>query len=236
MKKLQVFISVFTLLMIAIFSTAPVHAETSTITVHSSRDMIIAPEMTFGMDILVSEATDLIGFQTMLVYDDTMFTFDNIVGSTALGGAVTINSTTSGELLINYVDINTKLNGEVVLFTLYFTANQGITSGDYGVISESVSYYHEFITLDSENNLAVIDDVLFDFPGVRVGQYGDVDFNEMVTISDVALIQLHMEGLITLSETKQALADINHDDVLDLTDAAQIQLYIAGLITTLEPQ
>ena len=63
---------------------------------------------------------------------------------------------------------------------------------------------------------------------------GDVNFDGVVDIIDVGIIQMYIAGLRSLNETQITYADINEDGLVDIRDAGKIQLYISKLIDTLE--
>lgn len=57
---------------------------------------------------------------------------------------------------------------------------------------------------------------------------GDIDKDGKVTDNDVLIIQQHIKGISTLSETQQKLADINEDGEIDIFDMIAVQKIILG--------
>lgn len=59
---------------------------------------------------------------------------------------------------------------------------------------------------------------------------GDVNFDGVVDIKDVGLIQMYIAGLRTLNPTQITYSDVNNDGIVDIKDAGRIQLFISKLI------
>lgn len=59
--------------------------------------------------------------------------------------------------------------------------------------------------------------------------YGDVNFDNYVTIADVTTIQLYLAQKTELSKLDIELADVNIDDDVSILDATAIQLYLAKI-------
>lgn len=234
MKKKTLILICFTLFLIFNFGTT-VSAESSPLTITSSESVFIAPTASFSVDISTDGATDLVGFQLKLLYDDTEFTFVSLTKGSDLNNSITVNSSASGELILNYVDISKKLNGEIVLFTLNFTANQTVTAGPQYVVTQDSTYNNEFISMDESNNISEFSSVSYSFNSVSKGLYGDVNHDESVSILDAALMQLEIAGLSSFTNTQSVLADVNGDSEVSISDVAMIQLYIAGLVTSIDP-
>jgi len=205
------------------------------LTVTSTDELYVAPGAQFDVVVSLADAVDIVGFQLELLYDSDQFTYVDVEESASLGGSITVNSSVVGVLKLNYVNISTKLNGAVDLFTLTFTASESLADGAQAVIEASATYNNEFIALDALNNLAKISDAFFDFKDVTKGLYGDVNLDGVVSIIDAGLIQLEIADLVTFTSVQVKLADADQDGMISVTDVALIQLYIAGLIPELPP-
>ena len=51
---------------------------------------------------------------------------------------------------------------------------------------------------------------------------GDVDMDGLITGRDAAMVSMYADGMLTLTEEQQALADVNADGTADDSDAALI--------------
>lgn len=227
MKKIILLFLLF--IVVCLFSRKSVNAVT-TVTVSNPEIVYIAPNATFSITVQIENATDLVGFQMRLLYNHQEFEFLEIQKSTFLNNSITSNSNVLGQITLNYVDIANKLNGNVLLFTIQFKAKAALTDGLQPILQNDASYTYEFITLDAQNQLSKLDSVLFAFKSVKKGLYGDINLDEQISIFDVALIQLYLASLSTLSPTQLELTDVNQDKQTTIIDVALVQLYIAGLI------
>lgn len=233
-KSLIVFLSLFGALVFFVSSNHHLLAAT-TFTVTSSDQVFAAPNAQFTIDIIAENSVNLVGSQTKLDYDSTQFEFISIEKSSNLGNSITINSATIGVLILNYVDISKKLNGDVVLFTLTFRATQSLSDGSQVVVTPDLTYNHEFITLNESYLVEKIESPIFGFKNVTKGLFGDVNLDQSISIMDAAILQLKIAGLMTLDETKSVLADVNGDASISVMDVAMLQLYLAGLILDINP-
>ena len=225
-------ISLFLVLMMVFGFSASVSAS-DTLTVTSTENVFVAPNAEFYVDIKAIGASNLVGFQMMITYDASQFTYEGITKSNALGNNITVNANTAGVLILNYVDVSTLLNGDVELFKITFTANANVNEGSQSVISIDESYNNEFIRYT--DTISKIDSVNFTFNPVQRGLYGDVNLDNNVSIMDAAIMQLFIADLTTLTPTQFVLADVNGDGFISVTDVALVQLYLAGLISSLNP-
>ncbi len=63
--------------------------------------------------------------------------------------------------------------------------------------------------------------------------FGDVNLDKTVTVTDATIVQMHVAQTNLLSATQLLYADVNNDAVIDIIDATVIQLYIAMFIDSL---
>jgi hypothetical protein len=232
MKKVFVIFMMFVGLLA--FSAVEVHAD-PLLTVTSTDGLVVAPSAEFEVVVSLEDATDIVGFQLELLFDVEQFTYEGVAGSASLGGSIISNDTTAGVLKLNYVDINTPLNGAVDLFTLTFTASDDLDQGEQPVITASPTYNNEFISLDAMDTLTKISDPVFDFNDVTMGMFGDVNLDGEVSIIDAGLIQLEIAELTVFSDVQEKLADVNQDGEISILDVGMIQQYIAGILDELPP-
>lgn len=88
--------------------------------------------------------------------------------------------------------------------------------------------------MSEDFQLSKTNNVSQNFLDLTKAMIGDVNLDGVITLIDVALIQLHVALLDTLEGISFRVADIDNDESLDIIDAAKIQLYIAELIDILE--
>ena len=62
---------------------------------------------------------------------------------------------------------------------------------------------------------------------------GDVDGDGKVTINDVGLIALYVNGYRTMNETQLKAADVTKSDGVTINDAGLIALYVNGFRSSL---
>lgn len=114
-----------------------------------------------------------------------------------------------------------------------YTLNGLIEGDELGLeIFSSTGYdagTHEInATIGNENyDLNVISGLLTVSPYDWI--FGDLNYDQEVSISDIALIQLYLAGLISFTEMQIEIADVNQDGVISILDVATTQLYLANL-------
>ena len=59
-------------------------------------------------------------------------------------------------------------------------------------------------------------------------EFGDINADGLVDVSDVTTIQLYLVGLYDLIENQVESVDINSDDVLNVQDVTALQIYLAN--------
>ena len=68
-----------------------------------------------------------------------------------------------------------------------------------------------------------------EYKGFVYGYVGDVDANDIVTIQDVTLIQMHLAQLLELRHCNWVLGDVDFSGEISISDATDIQLWLAEL-------
>ena len=70
-----------------------------------------------------------------------------------------------------------------------------------------------------------------EYKGFVYGYVGDVDANDIVTIQDVTVIQMHLAQLLELRHCNWVLGDVDFSGEISISDATDIQLWLAELKT-----
>ena len=117
-----------------------------------------------------------------------------------------------------------------------------VTSGDYVTLtaspveSEFLGWYQNdtLVSTDLEYRFRPTEDISltakFTGEDLEPVEFGDVDVDGEVTISDATQIQMYLAELVELEDVQVLLADYNLDGSVDISDATQIQLKLAELI------
>lgn len=117
-----------------------------------------------------------------------------------------------------------------------------VTSGDYVTLtaspveSEFLGWYQNdtLVSTDLEYRFRPTEDISltakFTGEDLKPVEFGDVDVDEEVTISDATQIQMYLAELVELEDVQVLLSDYNLDGSVDISDATQIQLKLAELI------
>ncbi|MEE0857277.1 MAG: leucine-rich repeat protein [Ruminococcus sp.] len=124
------------------------------------------------------------------------------------------------------------------------TASDSLTvpSGDYVTLtaspveSEFLGWYQNdtLVSTDLEYRFRPTEDISltakFTGEDLKPVEFGDVDVDGEVTISDATQIQMYLAELVELEDIQVLLSDYNLDGSVDISDATQIQLKLAELI------
>ena len=124
------------------------------------------------------------------------------------------------------------------------TASDSLTvpSGDYVTLtaspveSEFLGWYQNdtLVSTDLEYRFRPTEDISltakFTGEDLKPVEFGDVDVDGEVTISDATQIQMYLAELVELEDVQVLLSDYNLDGSVDISDATQIQLKLAELI------
>lgn len=124
------------------------------------------------------------------------------------------------------------------------TASDSLTvpSGDYVTLtaspveSEFLGWYRNdtLVSTDLEYRFRPTEDISltakFTGEDLKPVEFGDVDVDGEVTISDATQIQMYLAELVELEDVQVLLSDYNLDGSVDISDATQIQLKLAELI------
>ena len=117
-----------------------------------------------------------------------------------------------------------------------------VTSGDYVTLtaspveSEFLGWYQNdtLVSTDLEYRFRPTEDISltakFTGEDLKPVEFGDVDVDGEVTISDATQIQMYLAELVELEDVQVLLSDYNLDGSVDISDATQIQLKLAELI------
>lgn len=211
---------------------------TTSLNIVSTSNINVMPTSTFDVDISVSAANRLVGFQFKLVYDETKFRLNSITESSSLtSGTFVPNINKAGEIIVTYVDVNKPITevSNFKLFTLNFTTLQEVNVGDHDLLSLDDSFSNEFLTMTTDYQISSIETINYNFPKVKRHIKGDVNMNGRISLADIASIQLHLVGLISkpLTDVQLLIADVNGDGKVSIFDAARLQLYLAEFISSL---
>ena len=124
------------------------------------------------------------------------------------------------------------------------TASDSLTvpSGDYVTLvaspvkSEFLGWYQNdtLVSTELEYRFRPTEDISltakFTGEDLKPVEFGDVDVDGEVTISDATQIQMYLAELVELEDVQVLLSDYNLDGSVDISDATQIQLKLAELI------
>ena len=58
---------------------------------------------------------------------------------------------------------------------------------------------------------------------------GDMDFDEVLSVTDATLLQKYLSGLVTFDKKQKLVADFNNDNIIDIKDATEIKKKLVGL-------
>ncbi len=124
------------------------------------------------------------------------------------------------------------------------TASDSLTvpSGDYVTLtaspveSEFLGWYQNdtLVSTDLEYRFRPTEDISltakFTGEDLKPVEFGDVDVDGEITISDATQLQMYLAELVELEDVQVLLSDYNLDGSVDISDATQIQLKLAELI------
>lgn len=108
------------------------------------------------------------------------------------------------------------IEGDVIDIEIY--SETGYSVGTHTLNAKTTS--HDYILEVTKGSLSV-DPYLW--------IYGDVNYDNQVSIFDVALVQLHIADLYPLSTIQTEIADLNFSNSISIHDAVIMKLYLAEL-------
>lgn len=121
----------------------------------------------------------------------------------------------------NEIEISGELPDGVTVEYIY---TENIAIGQHIVEARFNGDAENYESIDSLYATIIIEQGLFNEIN------GDVNFDGVVDIKDVGLIQMYIAGLRTLNPTQITYSDVNNDGIVDIKDAGRIQLFISKLI------
>jgi len=167
-----------------------------------------------------------ISYQFNLTYDPAKLQYvsNNLTGTIATSGTVTVNSTTPGLLHVSYMT-STPLNGTGSLLNLNFNP---LAIGTFPLTISNFLYNTDTIHGITNGHIT------------SIGLYGDIDTNNYVQAYDAALALQYSVGLdpLPLSDPlpwenwRLIVANVDNVNPVSANDASLILQYSAGLIST----
>ncbi|MFZ4800214.1 MAG: LamG-like jellyroll fold domain-containing protein [Bacteroidia bacterium] len=174
----------------------------------------------------LTTSNNVISYQFNVTYNAAKLQYlsSNLIGTIASGGNVTVNSSTSGKLIISYMK-STPILGKGNILKLNF---QPLQIGTSQLSISNFLYNTDTIFNTHTGNYSAI------------GLYGDIDTNTHVQAYDAALALQYSVGLNPLPITaprpwtnwRYLVANVDGTDTITANDASLILQYSAGLITT----
>lgn len=174
----------------------------------------------------LTTSNNVISYQFNVTYNPAKMQYisSNLTGTIASGGNVTVNSSTSGKLVISYMT-STPILGKGNLLKLKF---QPLQIGTSQLAISNFLYNTDTIFNTHTGNYTAI------------GLYGDIDTNTHVQAYDAALDLQYSVGLDPLPITaprpwlswRFEVADVDGNDTITANDASLILQYSANMIST----
>lgn len=174
----------------------------------------------------LTTSNNVISYQFNVTYNAAKMQYisSNLSGTIASGGNVTVNSSTSGKLVISYMK-STPILGKGNILKLKF---QPLQIGTSQLAISNFLYNTDTVFNTHTGNYTAI------------GLYGDIDTNSHVQAYDAALVLQYSVGLDPLPVTaprpwtnwRYIVANVDGTDTITANDASLILQYSANLIST----
>ena len=219
------FVCVLTLLFV--FFSISASAEEARVAVSSTEFQTHQGE-TFTTTIYIPDNANIVDFDITLNYDKDLVTLNSVQENDGIKGEAVFNSSTEGQISVNYTRTNRNVTKYLPLLDVTFTVDENVGVGTYDLFSIDASSRYIAHTL---NDAGTLDEVDFacDFAKLVIYEMGDVDLNRDVNIADATYIRRHLaefDGAI-LSDYKLTVADTFYDGIVDIADAACLQRHLA---------
>lgn len=112
--------------------------------------------------------------------------------------------------------------------TIYYSINEILAGAD---MDNQFTYY--YLGKETVPGSTLTDKAIVDCPHPDV-LMGDVNFDGVVDMRDVLIIQRAYSKLFELTEEEKKVADVTRDGIVDLYDIVRIRQYVAEYITSLD--
>lgn len=227
---------IYVLLFFSLFNISIKNLKAQESIVLSIDETHIVEDYIFSVDIKTNLVENLVGFQFKINFNQA-FVVENIdVGNELTSSSLSYNIDNENQSIIFvYADVNNPLSSEELsILNLEFRAPSVIENQKQQLLILDQTFHREFVFMSEDFQLSKTNNVSQNFLDLTKAMIGDVNLDGVITLIDVALIQLHVALLDTLEGISFRVADIDNDESLDIIDAAKIQLYIAELIDILE--
>lgn len=198
----------------------------------SSETAYFVQGRSFKTDVFLESQVDIVGFQWRFTYDDTVYALKDLDSDFEL-----VENLEPGVITVNYVNTSEPLNGRSVVLTLTFDVLTAFNFEDERYLLHlDEDYRQEVVTLEGTANLSVVPQVNYELGAVKRAVLGDVNGDGVVSIIDVAMIQLFLAQAYELSDREKMVANVTNssDGEVNLQDVMTMQLYIVGNIQSLE--
>jgi len=184
----------------------------------------------FEVEVSLTHVESLVGYQIKILYRSDLITYLSFDSTKSLSG--TVFNHEEGVIYINYLNITTPLQNDTLILSLSF---ESLYEFDQSIKLFSLDdSYNEFVSF-SEGQLDVLT-YENHIPQSNPKSYGDVTFDDELSIDDVAMLQLFLAEKVSLNPSSKYVSDVNVDGIISVMDVAYMQLYLAGLIDYLGPQ
>ena len=184
----------------------------------------------FEVEVSLTHVESLVGYQIKILYRSDLITYLSFDSTKSLSG--TVFNHEEGVIYINYLNITTPLQNDTLILSLSF---ESLYEFDQSIKLFSLDdAYNEFVSF-SEGQLDVLT-YENHIPQSNPKSYGDVTFDDELSIDDVAMLQLFLAEKVSLNPSSKYVSDVNVDGIISVMDVAYMQLYLAGLIDYLGPQ
>lgn len=222
---LQTTTVILVVLICAFVSTLMVSAETAAEPTLILSDFQTVQGAEFSTSLTLAEGSNICSFQIALEYDTELVTLVSAEENDDAGGSVIVNSTTPGEIDINYARVSSNTSAERAVVDLVFRVDGNIGVGIYDLLTEKTDVTKRagrFV-----NSSVVEVPLVTDFSKLNIYGAGDVDLSNEVNIFDVTHLRRHLVRLETLSDYQLIFGDAYYDKVVNIVDATHIQRKIA---------
>ena len=146
----------------------------------------------------LENAVDVAGFQLELNYDPDVYSLLDVSQGFSESNDFYYNIDNLGIMILSYSDVNAPLNGDLTLFVLTFELIENLSIGNHPVMELNPLFSNQVIAIDANHEIHALTDVNYHFHDVHVGIFGDLNNDNLVTIIDVAMIQLHLANKNTI--------------------------------------
>ena len=205
------------------------------IVVEHAYDFSIINDRQFSVNVSFNNAYDIFGYQMHFNYDETKFKLVDLTPLNDNGEGLVYNVESVGDIKVNYSNISTSFQGNVELFTLVFEPLGYFLPGTTeDLLWVEPSNHQEVIRHDLEKGAVALDELDFHFEPMTFISPGDINQDGIISIIDVAYLQLHLAESLSLSLSQQLAGDLHDEGRVSLKDITALQLVIAGLREPLE--